>query len=340
MEPHESLERASGAGLSRLRRVEASQRQAQRNHAWKRSRRRLRAHMLQLLGSQWVPLWLVRGTLRAALPLVRRLDLRARRVLRANLVLVQSAAGVADAHALEGRVLAHAIEQFTNWVRLSRTRHPNDPRTAWILDEVRCSPAAEAVVARLVAGQPAIIATAHLGDWELLAAYLARRGVRGGVVVLDRREDPTSAWLTGLRTRNGVPTHAHDAPPRQLLRALAQGQVVGLLTDLETPRSEQLTLPFLGVPALCAVAPAGLARLSGVPIVPLVCVRTRPDEQTGATWRVEATESITWTQSEAPAQESERVLRALNAVYEGWIRRWPEQWAWHQPRWRGAMKAR
>ena len=87
MEPHESLERASGAGLSRLRRVEASQRQAQRNHAWKRARRRLRAYMLQLLGSQWVPLWLVRGTLLAALPLVRRLDLRARRVLLSNLVL-------------------------------------------------------------------------------------------------------------------------------------------------------------------------------------------------------------------------------------------------------------
>jgi len=298
--------------------------------------------MLRVLSSRWVPLWLVRGALRAALPCVRRLDLRALRVLRANLALgdgrVARAAGVTDARALERKVLAHAIEQFTNWVRLSRNHHPHDPHGTWLLQEVQCSPAAEAVLARLLAGEAAIIATAHLGDWELLAAYLARRGVRGGVVVLDRREDPTSAWLTGMRTRNGVPTHAHDAPPRQLLRALAQGQVVGVLTDLETPRSEQVTLPFLGVPALCAVAPAGLARLSGAPIVPLVCVRTKPEGQTKAVWRVEAAAPIVWTPSETPAAESERVLRALNAVYEDWIRNWASQWAWHQPRWRGTIK--
>lgn len=297
------------------------------SHAWgKRVRRKLRSLALEALALPLVPPALVGVALRAAAPFAGRS--RAVRTLRANLALAGAAAGVVDARALERAVLRHAALQFVSWVRLSRARG------AWVLAAVRTTPEAEQALQALLGGQGAIVATAHLGEWELLAAYLARRGVQGGVIGLERREDPTSAWLARLRAANGVATHAHDGPPRALLAELAAGRVLGILTDLETPRSDQVLLPFLGVPAHCASAPAALARASGRPIVPLVCVRE------GGTWTIHASPALRFERQADRAGEERRLLLELNAVYAAWIRRWPEQWAWHQPRWRRQGAAR
>jgi lauroyl/myristoyl acyltransferase len=34
------------------------------------------------------------------------------------------------------------------------------------------------------------------------------------------------------------------------------------------------------------------------------------------------------------AEATRELMARLNAVYERWIREHPEQWAWHQARWR------
>lgn len=274
----------------------------------------------------------IEALLRAAGPLARRT--RPVRTMRDNLALAGGAAGVVDPQSLERAVLRHAARQFASWVRLSRSAGPRTKSGAFVLAQTRTTPAAEEALRTLCAGEGAIVASAHLGEWELLAAYLAHRGVQGGVVGLERRADPASAWLARLRERNGVRTHAHDGPPRALLAELAAGRIVGLLTDLETPRSDQVLLPFLGVPAHCAGAPAALARASGRPIVPMVCVH----EAEG--WTIHAEEPIRFDRRAPRASEERRVLAALNGVYETWIRRWPGQWAWHQPRWRRQGAAR
>ena len=288
-------------------------------------RRRLRVMLLR--GLEWpvVPPRLVEGALVAASPLA--VASRPMRRVRANLELL---GGPWDPEGLQRQVARHAARQFATWVGLSRSDGPRGRRGAWLDSRVRCADSATAALEHLRAGRGAVVATAHLGDWEVLAAWLARQGVRGGVVGLERPSDPATAWLARLRSSNGVRTYSHAAPPRELVRLLRQGGCLGILNDLDARRSAQVEIEFLGRPARVAKSPATLARLAGVPIWPLVCVV----EDDG--WTIHGSAPILVAPGEHRSAAILAALRELAHVQEGWVRRWPGQWAWHQERWRQA----
>ncbi len=309
--------------------MQPGQPQAERGGAtkWSRAlRHRLRAALLRGLEQPLVPAGLVEAGLRALAPLARASSPMRR--VRANLALAAAGLGRVEPRTIERQVARHAARQFATWVRLSRSNGPTGARGAWLDELVRHDPSAEAALSHLATGRGAIVATAHLGDWEVLAAWLARRGARGGVIGLERPRDPTTAWLARLRAKNGVHTWSHATPARRLVDLLRGGGCLGILNDLDTPRSAQIELEFLGRPARAAKSPASLARLSGVPIWPLVCVVE------GDGWIVHGAPPIS---PEAEADKGVAIrdsLAALAKVQEGWVRRWPAQWAWHQPRWR------
>ena len=109
-------------------------------------------------------------------------------------------------------------------------------------------------------GRGLLIATAHLGNWEILAAALRQRGLDGAVVGLRKHRDPSSAWLVAMRSALSVRTIAQDAPPREVLGVLRGGGTLGLLCDLEVRRLSGIHVPFFGVEALTQTAPAALSR--------------------------------------------------------------------------------
>ena len=94
----------------------------------------------------------------------------------------------------------------------------------------------------------ALLLTAHLGNWELLAAASRLTPYRLSVVVrpLDAR------WLDGLairiRGRTGVDLIDKREALRPVLRALTGGGMVGILLDQNTARSEGVFVPFFGRP--------------------------------------------------------------------------------------------
>ncbi|MFO0687051.1 MAG: hypothetical protein U0234_33610, partial [Sandaracinus sp.] len=69
-------------------------------------------------------------------------------------------------------------------------------------------------------------------------------------------------------------------------------------------------------------------RAAGVPLLPARCTWDDPR------WRLafEAPLALDAALEKEAAQLD--LLRRMNATYERWIRAEPEQWAWHQRRWR------
>ncbi len=204
-------------------------------------------------------------------------------------------------------------------------------RAAWLRDSVRVHPSLEHLQNAYDQGQGVIVATAHLGQWDLLAASLAQRGFVGSVVGNHRKRDPSGEWWVAMRRHYGVETWPQDVDPKQLLRELRSGRLLGLLCDLEVRRLEGEFVPLFGIDALTMGAPAALARASRAPIVPVRCVRLAPEDRH---YTLLADEPLRFDLAAAPKEERTRILRALNATFEGWIRAHPEQWAWYQPRWR------
>jgi KDO2-lipid IV(A) lauroyltransferase len=297
-------------------------------------RRRLRAAALGGLAgaAAHLPSAAVLPFLRAASSQARRgrLGERARRNL--ELALGSELDSAAREQLLQ-RCFAHGARQASEWLRLARGAAPESIQGAWIEHAVLFDDSIEHLEKIQADGRGAILVTAHLGNWELLAAAVRRRGVRGAVVGRVNRQQRSSAWLPRLRAGYGVPTLPQDSSPRGLLRVLQTGGVIGMLCDLEVRRLDGEHLPFFGVPALTMSAPAALARAAKLPLLPVRCVLpvgAGPQDS----YRLQFEEPIRAPARGSGEQGTRATLTQLLAVYERWIRESPEQWAWHQHRWR------
>lgn len=297
-------------------------------------RRRLRARGLRALvrASGWLPPSAVAGALR---PLASRgLPRRYRETLEANVArahpglaaLSPSAAErVADTRAFGREVARFAAEQASHWIRLARGARGE--RGAWVDELVELDPSVSRLDEVLAEGRGAIVVTAHIGNWELLCARLARRGHAGAVVGRVRRKDPSHRWLVDMRRAYGIETIPQDASPREALGVLRGGGVLGLLTDLRVRQLDGVERPFLGAPALTMTAPAAFARTHGAPLVPVRCVRR------GARYVLSVEEPLAMGEDIDRREAMIELLDRQNDVFARWIADTPEQWAWHQRRW-------
>ncbi|MCP3916846.1 MAG: hypothetical protein GY711_14945 [bacterium] len=291
-------------------------------------RRRVRAKLLsgstRMAGV--VPRPLVSGTLRG----LGRIAARGRygRVTRNNLELAfGSERSPADLDRIARGVFRHAARQLGEWMRLAHGAQ--GPAGAWIDEIVTIDATIERLVDVGARGRGAIVVTAHIGNWELLCAALRRSGLEGAVVGRKRERDSSAQWLIEMRRAYGIETLPQDSPPRKLIEVLDAGGILGLLADLEVRRLDGEFLPFLGTPALTMTAPAALARVVGVPLVPVRCVAI-DDEH----YRLSVEEPLEFDRDRPRRDATIELSERLNEVYGRWIRATPEQWAWHQPRWR------
>ena len=231
----------------------------------------------------------------------------------------------AKAKDLTGPVFRHLARQTAETALLA---HANQTKRDRLLQGVQLDPSLVHLENALAKNQGAIVVTAHLGHWEILAATLAGQlGHRGAVVGRFRRHDPSSQWLVAMRAKSGVETLPQDSPPQKLLRVLQKGQVLGILSDLKVKRLHGIDLPFFGHPARTMTAPAALARVSQAPIIPMRCVLRHN------TYTLMAEDPIHLDPNlDRDAAQKECLLR-INQTFERWIREDPEQWVWYRPRW-------
>jgi KDO2-lipid IV(A) lauroyltransferase len=125
------------------------------------------------------------------------------------------------------------------------------------------------------------------------------------------------------------PIRKHSAA-RAVLKALREGDLVGIPFDQNAKRSEAIFVPFFGEPAATASGLARLVVLSGAPVVPVFIVR----EGDGRHHRIEIHDEIPVQRSaNAEADMVENTRRFVKAV-EDMVRRYPEQFLWTHRRFR------
>ena len=292
-------------------------------------RRRIRARFLKAASASTgaLPEWLARGGLESAAWLSRftRFEQRTRENL--DIAYGTELSSAQKDHIADG-VRRHSARIFYEWLRLARGA---EAERSWLRSMVEVDPSISILEAELAKKRGAIIVTAHLGNWELLAATLVRLGFEGAVVGLERRNDPASVWLSDMRRAYGVETIPQRTHPRALVDVLRGGGALGLLCDLEVRRLAGTFVPFFGVPALTMTAPAALARARGSALIPVRCVLPHAD---AAHYVLSVSEPVERDWSLPRQEATADHMRRVNEVFEGWIRETPEQWAWHQARWR------
>ena len=184
--------------------------------------------------------------------------------------------------------------------------------------------------AALAAGRGAVAVTGHIGNWELLAAYLAQRGLRIGTIARRIFEPRLNQLLVDFRARQGVQTILRESPhaTHDMLRVLKDNGLLTVVIDQDT-RISSAPVPFFGRSARTPASAAALALRRGVPVVAAFIQR-----------RAHGGHRITILPPfELPASGDQKAdLRALTAAFnhtiETQIRNNPAEWVWWHRRWR------
>lgn len=179
-------------------------------------------------------------------------------------------------------------------------------------------------------GGPALVFTAHFGNWELIPPVLHRLGIKLAFfyraaanpavdrLILDLREqatgEPVTMFAKGASGARG--SYAH----------LVRGGILGMLMDQKL--NDGIASPLFGIDAMTAPALAVFARKFRCPILPIRAERIGP-----ARIRLifEPLHQIEVT------DDREADIAAgtawMNATIERWVRGRPGQWLWLHRRW-------
>jgi Kdo2-lipid IVA lauroyltransferase/acyltransferase len=182
----------------------------------------------------------------------------------------------------------------------------------------------------LDAGQGAIVVTGHIGNWEVLAAYFAGRGIPIAGIARRMNDPRLNQLLVEFRARNGVRTIMRESPSsgREILKVLRERGVLALLIDQDL-QAPSVSVPFFGRLARTPAAAAALAVRRNLPIVPAFAQR-----------RPEGGHRLTVLPPLYPPHSGDRrmdileLTRRCNEIIEERVRQNPAEWVWWHKRWR------
>lgn len=177
-------------------------------------------------------------------------------------------------------------------------------------------------------GKGIIILTAHLGNWELMGAYLRLNGCRGAVIGRKIYYEKFNQVLLEMRGRIGLQTIFQDAPAKEFLKVLKRNEMLGILADQDVDRLDGIFIPFFGKPAYTLTSPVKLALVTEAPIVPTFLVRE------GDRYRLLVDEPIRVEMKGTREETIEEYTRKWSQRVEDKIRKYPDQWVWMHRRWK------
>jgi KDO2-lipid IV(A) lauroyltransferase len=117
-------------------------------------------------------------------------------------------------------------------------------------------------------GRGVLVATAHLGNWELSAFAHAWMTAPMHIVVRPIDNPRVDAMVEQRRALSGNHIIEKKDAARDILRALKAGDAVGILIDQNTAPEEGVFIDFFGIKACAGAAFARLAHHSGAAVVP------------------------------------------------------------------------
>ncbi len=176
-------------------------------------------------------------------------------------------------------------------------------------------------------GRGAILLSGHFGNFELMAAWIARR-LPVDVVARPLSNPAVDRWLTARRERAGLGVIRADRGVRGVYAAIRAGHCVAMLADQDA-RRHGVFVPFLGSPASTPVGPARLAIALKVPIV-MGFGRRREDGR----HELEI-EPPLWADGDDEAAALRLTARHAERLSER-VRHHPESWFWLHRRWKTA----
>lgn len=170
-------------------------------------------------------------------------------------------------------------------------------------------------------GKGCITLTAHLSNWELgTAGWKVLSGHDVNVIVAMHQYGKVNDLFRGEREAVGLKMIDMDTAPRQVMRALRNNEIVGIVGDRD-PTRQGVVVEYFGRPCRFPQGPARFALATGAPIIPGFVTRRTNDSFT-----VCFEEPIKIPESGTKEEKIQAITQAYARVFEDMVRWHPEEW--------------
>jgi lauroyl/myristoyl acyltransferase len=177
-------------------------------------------------------------------------------------------------------------------------------------------------------GQGVVLALPHVGSWEWGGAWLAIEDMPMTAVVERLSPPELFEWFLGQRAEMGlIGVPLGEGSGAVVLRTLRQGGVIGLVSDRDLV-GNGVEVEFFGERTTLPAGAATLALRTGAVLIPAV-VYAGP-----GTWHTCVVgPPLDTARTGSLRADVARLTQELAVIFEGYIRRRPEQWHIYQPNW-------
>jgi Kdo2-lipid IVA lauroyltransferase/acyltransferase len=178
-------------------------------------------------------------------------------------------------------------------------------------------------------GRGVLFFTGHFGSWEVFNLLAPAFGY--GMNILVRRIDNSLVenFVDKMRTRFGSVTLDKTKSARKMFRVLENGEILGILADLNAQEKEGVFVDFFGVPASTTTSIAKLALKTGAVVLPAFAVW----EESKKKYVVYLEPPIEYEKTENTDEDIKILTQKITNVVEKYVRAYPEQWLWIHKRW-------
>jgi KDO2-lipid IV(A) lauroyltransferase len=178
-----------------------------------------------------------------------------------------------------------------------------------------------------------IVATGHIGSFELQGYALSLLGYPLSFVVRNFKKPLIDKWWNGIRGKLGNKVLNRQGAYRQVVKELKAGRDVAILFDQNVKRNQAVFVPWFGHLAATTKS-IGLAAIETEAIVLVVAMISLKSGK----YRIEVTECnfehIYKDDSLDRAEKVKIITDEVSNHYQALIKKFPEGWFWMHRRWK------
>jgi len=224
------------------------------------------------------------------------------------------------------KVFQNLAMNLVDWVQMKKFNRSNIDKV------INLNGVVEKSQELLKEGKGLIFISGHLGNWELMGTIYGMFGFSGGVIGKRIYYDKYNDLIVGARLDKGVPTFYQDENPRELLRQLRRGGVIGVVADQNVEKLEGAMVDYFGRSSYTPVSPIRLAAVSGAPVLVGALIRK------GNNYEVVYEPEPLRVPRAASEKEIVELTQKWSKILENWISQYPDQWVWMHDRWKAGNK--
>ena len=280
------------------------------------------AVLLLLAVVRLLPLPLVRAAFRLLGAAAARLPIKENRIARENLAACFPGRDEAAREAIRRACWRSIGACAGEAAKLAVSGTKAAPLCAW------APGAKETLDAALAGGSGLLYVTGHVGNWELMAMFLAELGYPVHTAAKESYDPRLTALVRDRREARGVHCLWRGDPlmKEKIVGVLLGGGVLGFLIDQDT-KVPGVFADFFGRKAWTPSAPARIAAKAELPVCAGFIHRDAGDRHVVSVRRLDTTVP-------GGADPVLHLTAVFNAAIEAEVRARPDEWVWMHARWK------